>query len=613
MQDNRQRQLFLVLIVVGAGLAAYSYFMRPGQHAAGSGAAATSNAAGAGAGASKTKKQAARQVAPGQPTVRAADPAHPTLSPAQRVRLARTATIHGDSYVATVSNLNAAVTRFDLTGDKFHVNGRPMNLVTTDREQYQPLRPDIGGVTIPPDAVWDMQQVSAREVRFTWRGDGVSIERKLEAGRGPYQLWSTVRIRNERNYPRRVRVNETAFHYVTREQESGGFFAARSPLISHGICYDDDTVHRVDRSAGVEGAHRYAPGVFAGVENTFFTLSLAADSPEHAEACRVEASDRGNADDPAGSLFTARLVYAGTDIAPGAAKSFRTLAYLGPKAGPTLAMAGHSLPQAIDLGWFSLIATQLVRLLGAIHEAVGNWGIAIILLTILVKLVLFPLTFKSFSSMARMRKLKPEIDRINELYKDDREKKGAATMELYRKQKINPLGGCLPTLLQLPVWWALYTSLATNIELFHSRFIPGWLNDLSAPDPVYALPLALGALMYVQQAITPTTMDPVQAKMMKYVMPITFTVFMLFLPSGLCLYMFTNSALGIGQQKLIEWYGDRNDPKPAAVAMTAAGGGGGDPSAGEDEEDDGDDEDRASPPRRPSKLPKTASRRSRRG
>jgi len=459
-----------------------------------------------------------------------------------------------------------------------------------------------------------MEQVSPRAVRFRWRGDGVEIERKLEAGRGPYQLWSTVRIVNERNYRRRVRVNETAFHYVTRDQESGGFFAARSPLIANAACYDGDTVHRVDRKAGVD-PHRYAPGVFTAVENAFFTISLAADAPQ-AEACRLEASDRGNVDDPAGSLFAARLVYAGTDIAPGAARTFRTLAYLGPKAGPTLALAGHSLPQVIDLGWFSVIASQLVALLGAIHAFVGNWGIAIILLTILVKLVLFPLTFKSFSSMARMRKLKPEVDRINEMYKDDREKKGAATMELYRKQKINPLGGCLPTLLQLPVWWALYTSLATNIELFHSRFIPGWLNDLSAPDPVYALPLALGALMYVQQAITPTTMDPVQAKMMKYVMPITFTVFMLFLPSGLCLYMFTNSALGIGQQKLIEWYGNRNDATTAALATSAAGGGGGGgggPSASEDEEDDGEDEETASPPRRPSKLPKTASRRSRRG
>ena len=610
MQDKKQRQLFIVLIVVGAGLAAYSYFMRPGEHHGSSSTASTSGSTRGGAGASKTSKRAGAPVTP-VPTVRAADPAHPTLTAAQRVRLARTATIRTPSYVATVSNLDAAVTRFELTGEKFRENGRPMNLVTTDREQYQPLRPDIGGVVIPPDAVWDMEQVSAREVRFRWSGDGVSIERKLEAGRGPYQLWSTVRIVNERSYRRRVRVNETAFHYVPRSLEGGGFLASRSPRISHGVCYNDDSVQRADRKQGLS-PQRWAPGVFAGVEDAFFTMTLAADSPEHAEACRIEASDRGNADDPAGSLFTARLVYAGTDIPPGGARSFRTLAYFGPKAGPTLALAGHSLPKAIDLGWFSIIATQLVRLLGAINSGVGNWGVAIILLTILVKLVLFPLTFKSFSSMARMRKLKPEIDRINELYKDDREKKGAATMELYRKQKINPLGGCLPTLLQLPVWWALYTSLATNIELFHSTFIPHWLNDLSAPDPVYALPLALGALMYVQQAITPTTMDPVQAKMMKYVMPITFTVFMLFLPAGLCLYMFTNSALGIGQQKLIEWHGNRNDPVPATLAMSAAGGGGGS-SAGKDEEDDGEDEDRASPPRRASKLPKTASRRSRRG
>jgi YidC/Oxa1 family membrane protein insertase len=165
-----------------------------------------------------------------------------------------------------------------------------------------------------------------------------------------------------------------------------------------------------------------------------------------------------------------------------------------------------------------------------------------------------------------MRRLKPSIDALNEKYADDREKKGAAMMALYKEHKINPFGGCLPQLLQLPVWWALYTSLSTNVELFKRPFFGFW-QDLAAPDPYYALPLALGVLMWIQQKITPSTMDPAQAKMMLYVMPAMITSFMLFLPAGLCLYMFTNSVLSIGQQRFIEY---RLAHKQAAVPAASA-------------------------------------------
>jgi YidC/Oxa1 family membrane protein insertase len=276
-------------------------------------------------------------------------------------------------------------------------------------------------------------------------------------------------------------------------------------------------------------------------------------------------------------------------------------------------MGGHSLGELVDLGFFSAIARPLVELLSFIHKHVGNWGLAIILLTMVIKLVLFPLTYKSFQSMGRMRMLKPEIDRINALYADDREKKAAATMELYRKQKINPFGGCLPQLLQLPIWWALYTSLSTNVELYNMPFV-GWYHDLSSPDPFYVLPLSLGVLMYVQQRITPSTMDPMQAKMMMYMMPIMITLFMLFLPAGLCLYMLTNSALGIGQQKLIERQMKNTQAKAdAAAALKEAPPGNGKDSEAHDEDDDADDSGAASPSSRPKPRPGKGSRRKGRG
>jgi YidC/Oxa1 family membrane protein insertase len=248
----------------------------------------------------------------------------------------------------------------------------------------------------------------------------------------------------------------------------------------------------------------------------------------------------------------------------------RALAYLGPKVPSDLSAAGHAISESVQTGWFSGLAVGLTWLLREFHALLGNWGIAIIVLTFVVKTVLFPLTWKQVQSMAKMKALKPEIDRINEMYPDDREKKGAAMMELYRKKGINPMAGCFPVLLQLPIWFSLYQSLATNVELFRAPFALWW-QDLSGPDPYFVLPLALGVLMFVQQKITPVTgMDPVQAKMMLYFMPAMITAFMLFLPAGLCLYMFTNSALSIVQQRVIETQVNRRarvDEAPVAGAV----------------------------------------------
>jgi YidC/Oxa1 family membrane protein insertase len=228
------------------------------------------------------------------------------------------------------------------------------------------------------------------------------------------------------------------------------------------------------------------------------------------------------------------------------------MAYLGPKMPEELSIAGHGLRSAINTGFFTSLASGLTALLALIHSVVGNWGLAIILLTVFVKLALYPLTHKQMESMAKMKELKPEMDRINELYADDREKKGAAVMELYRKKGVNPMAGCFPVLLQLPIWFSLYSSLSSNIRLLNAPFALWW-RDLSSPDPYFILPLALGVLMFVQQKLAPPAgTDPLQAKMMQYMMPVMITSFMLFLPAGLCLYMFTNSALSIVQQRVIE-------------------------------------------------------------
>jgi YidC/Oxa1 family membrane protein insertase len=366
-----------------------------------------------------------------------------------------------------------------------------------------------------------------------------------------------------------VQVKNLGHHYVRRADEQGGFLAGRSALTASGMCVQEDDPKRFDREDVVEDK----PGLtgkisFGSLDNLYFTQAIAADGVPF-ESCQLTGSDRGGSlDKPDGSLLGVTLAHPKTKLAPHGEATFRTLGYFGPKTPKELAAAGHHLHRASYVGGLpgvDMIAHGLVGLLAYIHDhVIGNWGLAIILLTVSVKLVLFPLTAKSFESIAAMRRLKPLIDGINEKYADDREKKGAAMMELYKKHKINPFGGCLPQLLQLPVWWALYTSLSTNVELFKRPFFGFW-QDLAAPDPYYALPLALGVLMWVQQKITPSTMDPAQAKMMLYVMPAMITSFMLFLPAGLCLYMFTNSVLSIGQQRFIEY---RLSHKQAAIEGT---------------------------------------------
>jgi YidC/Oxa1 family membrane protein insertase len=498
----------------------------------------------------------------------------PAPKPAASVPVdpSRTVVIESNDFRITVAEQNAAVAHVVMKDPRYERGGKQIDLVTTDKLPYLPLTLDIGGVALPADALWRAEKLSDRAVRLTLEAGDVTLVRKLEIGNGPFQLWSTLRVHNRAAQPKQVRVQVQGHHYARREDEEGGFLAARSPLSSGGICAGE-SVDRHERPDIVEDQPSVAGAfAFGSLDTVYFTQALAADKAKF-ERCELRGSDRGgNVDKPDGSLLSLALTYPKTDVPPGGDAVFRTLAYFGPKTQNELAAAGHGLTDATHVGGLpgvGSIAHGLVSLLAYIHDhVIGNWGLAIILLTLCVKLALYPLTAKSFQSIAAMRRLKPAIDELNEKYADDREKKGAAMMELYRKHKINPFGGCLPQLLQLPIWWALYTSLSTNVELFKRPFFGPW-QDLTAPDPFYVLPLMLGVLMWIQQRMTPSTMDPAQAKMMLYVMPAMVTSFMLFLPAGLCVYMFTNQVLSIGQQRFIEYRLAHKQPAVAAPPVSS--------------------------------------------
>lgn len=484
------------------------------------------------------------------------EPARSPLPPTAPIGPERTVTIETPEYSARISSLNGGVKSFLLKDAQFQTKTGPTNVVTTDKPSYYPLTFRLLGAAWPDLASWDVQTPDARVVRLHAVNDRIAVERKLEAGSGPYQLWVTTTLQNQSDGPRKLTLEESTFHYVPRAAESGGvpLLPARSSAISGGLCSHGKDLEREDRKALMKSPRSWGGGVrFTGIENVYF-LSALVSMNDAASSCELDASDRGRNEkgDAIGSLFSAHLKHGAITLAPGATSTVRTLVYLGPKTPEELSRAGHGLRSAINTGFFTSLADVLTALLGFIHGAVGNWGVAVILLTFLVKLVLFPLTHKQMESMAKMKELKPEMDRVNALYADDREKKGAAVMELYRKKGVNPMAGCFPVVLQLPIWFSLYSSLSSNIRLLHAPFALWW-SDLSSPDPYFVLPLALGVLMFVQQKLAPPTgADPLQAKMMLYMMPAMITSFMLFLPAGLCLYMFTNSALSIVQQRVIE-------------------------------------------------------------
>jgi YidC/Oxa1 family membrane protein insertase len=271
-------------------------------------------------------------------------------------------------------------------------------------------------------------------------------------------------------------------------------------------------------------------------------------------------------------IVEASLLYPEAKIPPGKTQTTQFAVFVGPKdlePLDTVTAAGGGdahLGESIEFGnWLQFLCRPMLWLLQLFFGLFGNWGVAIILLTLVVKLLTLYPTQKSMQSMKRMTKLKPKMDELRERYKDDKQRLNNEMMNLYKVHKVNPFGGCLPMLIQMPIWFALYRTLGNSVDLYRSPFV-GWISDLTAPDPYYVLPIAMGLSMFAQQAITPQPMTGSQAKMMKYFMPGMFTVMMLWLPSGLTLYIFVNTLLTFGHQ----WYMNKSDS--AGENKAAAGG-----------------------------------------
>jgi YidC/Oxa1 family membrane protein insertase len=514
-------------------------------------------------------------------------------------------------YRATVSARGAALTRFELLEAKYTKEGQSSDMVTTpDHPELSPLfvgfrNPAVNASDwlVQYDVKdWSIVRSSATVCELTYQDAQVKLTKTISVGAGPYELRSVLGIENVGGAPGSYALLASTADFLPDHAVKSGMFTM-NPKTMHVECVSPDAtatrkrVDDFDASDFADAEHfpktelnrgdwYQAPGnaTTSAASNAYFTNALYSARAPVAPVCQLQIQElwhsgqysSKSADPNAASLYKARLAFPKRTLAPGAKDEFEFVAYVGPKEREALSKAGPQFQELIDLGFFSAIAKILVSFLLKVHGVIPNWGIAIIVLTITARILLFPLTVPSIKNMIHMRELKPEIDALNEKYKDDPQAKGLAQMELWKKHGVNPMKGCLPQLASMPVWFALYTTLQTAVELYNIPFL--WFPDLSMADPYYILPFIIGATYFVQQKLMPMQAgDPAQQKLMLYFMPGMFTVFMLFLPAGLGIYMFTNSLLGIGQQQIVERHvrhslaarkAQASEPPAAAKART---------------------------------------------
>ena len=469
-------------------------------------------------------------------------PVMPTVTglPVKEIR------VETDLYRALFSTKGGSLKRLVLR--KYRENagagGKEVTIIGEESPENFSLITDAKGIALDPAAVYSVNAdgitVSGgekRELIFSWISpQGIMLSKSYTFQGNSYAIMLSQRLRNGSaarqegtlrlllNNPAAPRNNDTRFEQM-------------------GAVTLTDTTVKIDLVKDLaKGPRQYDKGIlWTGFDDKYFLSAVLARNSSIAQVGIV-----GN---PAGRDITT-VSFNPVALNPGAEDSRESLLYFGPKDLEILKAQGNELERAIDLGWFSALAKPLLQILKFLYKYVHNYGIAIIIVTVVLKVLFFPLTYKSYKSMKDMQKLQPKMAELKEKFKNDRDAMNKAVMELYKSHKVNPMGGCFPMIVQIPVFFALYKALMFSIELRHAPFF-FWIQDLSGKDPYYVTPLIMGATMFIQQKMTPTAgMDPTQAKMM-LMLPVVFTFMFLSFPSGLVLYWLVNNILTIGQQYYI--------------------------------------------------------------
>ena len=377
-------------------------------------------------------------------------------------------------------------------------------------------------------------------VPLTWTNEaGITFTKTYRFSRGSYIIELDQTISNQ---------SDAAWQgtdYVQIDRRLGewerSMFDVDSYSFNGPIVYNGEKAEKLQRDDLLDdGPYTFKTdqGWFGAIEHHF----VAAVIPERGIQQSYETSFSSESDLTALSRAIGSVV----SVSPGQSHTFDTTLFVGPKLQSQLEQVDEKLKLTVDYGWLTMLSQPLFWLLSAAYGVVANWGVAIIIVTILIKLVFYKLTESSGRSMAKMRNLQPRIKAIQERYKEDRQAQSQAMMDLYKSEKVNPAAGCLPILIQMPFFLAFYWVLLESVEMRQAPFML-WITDLSVRDPFFILPLIMGAAMFFQQKLNPQVGDPVQVKVMQ-IMPIIFTAFFAFFPAGLVLYWVTNTLLSIAQQ-----------------------------------------------------------------
>ena len=470
--------------------------------------------------------------------------------------------IRTDLYVATVNTVGGTLERLELLQHKDAIDPGK-NLMLLGPEHHYAAQsgleqgPNDRSVWKPLPGERSLKEGSeSLELRLrAEQDDGVSVDKVYAFRRNSYVIDVTLQISNGGS----TTLTPHSYFQLTHDSAplEGGNTIAQSfgaqSFFGFASYSDEKKFEKIafsDVDKGKAHATQTKDGWSAFVQHYFVSAWLPAQGP--IRKFTVERRSDG--------IYASRVVFDLPPLAAGASTQVTVPIYSGPQEQSRLKAAAPGLDLVVDYGWLTIIAWPLFWLLEQMHALTGNWGVAIILLTVIIKLVFFPLSAASYRSMAKMKLINPRLMKLREKYGDDRAKLNQAMMELYKTEKINPLGGCFPILVQIPVFIALYWVLLAAIELRHAPFML-WIHDLSALDPYFVLPTLMAGTMILQTRMNPKPPDPVQAKVMA-VMPFIFSVFFFFFPAGLVLYWLVNNILSIAQQWQIQRLFERE--KPAA-------------------------------------------------
>ena len=450
--------------------------------------------------------------------------------------------------VAVELQNDSLIAKFDAQGNLVELDllrhaetfeGKPLPLLYSAGGRRYNVQSGLLGDGLPShrDRGWRSERRDGRTAVSTWQGENLKIERTFTLPETGYLI--TVSFRIENNSPDPVAAH--AYFQLLRDTSAPASYSVLLPSFYGAVTYTDAEKYAKYDFDDLSDWPPSSGDGWIGIVQRYFLVAWLDGGGKRENFMRSLNSDE----------VAVGLIRSFGSVPPREQRLLSQPLFAGALEQEKLddIPEGRDLHLAVDYGWLTLLCKPLFALLALIHDLLGNWGVAIIVLTLLVKLAFYPLSSASFRSMARLKQFSPKIQQLKERFGDDREGFQKAMMDLYRREKINPLSGCLPILIQIPVFIALYWVILGSVELRHEPFAL-WITDLSAPDRFYILPVLLGAAMLVQTRLNPAPPDPTQAMIMK-IMPLGFAAFSIFFPAGLVLYWIANTALSMMQQWLV--------------------------------------------------------------